>query len=512
MNAQTPKKLFAPTPQQAEILTFLADPGNGSLAIVARAGSGKTTTSLEIVNQEAKLRPNAEIVVCAYNKSIADEIKGKLVEAGHRGRNVQAATVHSLGFGLVRFAFDNPAIDKNKIESIVQSASLSTEPTVARICTEYAELVAKIVRVAKQAGVGFFPESDIADSRVWRDLMAHFDLDEIDDPEDAAAVVNAAMLVYKANLRDTARIDFDDMVLFPLIKNIRVRFQKDLILVDEAQDLSRTRQALVRKLLKPSGRLVIVGDDRQAIYGFSGADAEALHRLTAAVKAHTLPLSVSWRCGRSIIAKAQTIVPDIQPAPNAAEGRVIDIDALPGDLDAETAILCRNTAPLLTTAYGLLAAGIPCKVEGRDIGESLVALIRRWKVAQIDQLLHRVDTFQDRERQKFEAKGQDDKIEALNDRCEAVRAICNACIKDGKTLVSDVVEFVHKMFADNVEKVTTLCTYHRSKGREWNRVILVEHDKRCPSQYARQPWQKVQEDNLAYVAFTRAKETLAFLN
>lgn len=509
---QIAKTAPAPTPQQQAILGYLADPANGSLTILARAGTGKTTTSLLVVNQEAALRPNAEVVVCAYNKAIADEIRGKLIEAGHVGRNVQAATVHSLGNALVRFAFNNPVIDAKKIEALVASLALSPDPTHSRVAATYGELVARVVRVAKQAGVGFFPECPITDVRTWHDLMAHFDLDEIDDPEDSAGIVRAAQEVYSMSLRDVGRIDFDDMVLFPLIKNIRVRFQKDMILVDEAQDLSRTRQALVRKLLKPSGRMVIVGDDRQAIYGFSGADAQGLARLTATMNAKTLPLSISWRCAASVIRRAQTIVPDIQAAPGARQGEVINIEELPTDLDQETAILCRNTAPLISTAYGLLAKGTPCKVEGRDIGENLLTLIKRLKVKTLDQLLHRVDVYEDRERQKHEAKGQDDKIAALADHCDAIRAIGHACIKDGRTTVAELVEFVRAMFEDSPKGCVTLATYHRSKGREWERVILVEHDQRCPTKYARQPWQKEQERNLAYVAMTRAKHTLAFLN
>jgi superfamily I DNA/RNA helicase len=60
--------------------------------------------------------------------------------------------------------------------------------------------------------------------------------------------------------------------------------------------------------------------------------------------------------------------------------------------------------------------------------------------------------------------------------------------------------------------LVTLCTYHRSKGREWPRVFLIEHASRCPSPYAKQPWQKEQEQHLAYVAITRAQQTLAYWN
>ena len=74
-------------------------------------------------------------------------------------------------------------------------------------------------------------------------------------------------------------------------------------------------------------------------------------------------------------------------------------------------------------------------------------------------------------------------------------------------------EFIGSMFADDVTAmgILTLCTYHRSKGREWPRVMLIEHEARCPSKWAKQEWQKAQEANLAYVAITRAQETLVYV-
>jgi ATP-dependent exoDNAse (exonuclease V) beta subunit len=47
----------------------------------------------------------------------------------------------------------------------------------------------------------------------------------------------------------------------------------DLLLIDEAQDLSKCQQALAKKAGR---RLVFVGDPKQALYGFCGADSKSL--------------------------------------------------------------------------------------------------------------------------------------------------------------------------------------------------------------------------------------------
>ena len=110
------------------------------------------------------------------------------------------------------------------------------------------------------------------------------------------------------------------------------------------------------------------------------------------------------------------------------------------------------------------------------------------------------------------AKGDEAKAEEVEDKCGTIMEICNACITNGKTTVNDVKEFIERLFADGVTNCVILATYHRSKGREWPRVFLWEHNARCPSKAAKQDWQLRQEDNLAYVAVTRAMQTLVYIN
>src|SRR4029077_17901695 len=114
------------------------------------------------------------------------------------------------------------------------------------------------------------------------------------------------------------------------------------------------RRALVRKFLKPDGRMVVVGDDRQAIMGFAGASADAMDDLIKELQPTILPLTVTWRCPKAVVAEAQKLVPDILAADNAAVGKILMQAELTEQLEKTDAILCRNTAPLVTTAYGLI--------------------------------------------------------------------------------------------------------------------------------------------------------------
>lgn len=512
---------FAPTAQQAAFLTALTGTRD-HLALVARAGCGKTSTILMGVDAVARQQPRAEQLVCAFNKAIADEVGAKLKEAGHTDwRTVQAATLHSMGYGLLKFVF-KPTIEEKKVRMLVQQLATQAErltndrelDAAAQICDVYGQQVEALVRYAKGAGFGFFPDLPVGSVDAWHRLADHYDVNGLDDTSEADAVVAAAQEVYRRSLRQTDLIDFDDMILFPLIKNLRVKFGKDVIYLDEAQDLSRARQALARKFLKPgTGRMIVVGDDRQAIYGFTGADAEALPNLIRGLGAAVLPLSVTWRCPKAVVALAQQYVPDIEAADAAPEGTVGSIEELPEDLAPGDAVLCRNTAPLIAVAYSLIRQGKAARVEGRAIGDGLIALANRWRVKNIETLLTRLEAFEGREVEKALAKGNEAKAEEVQDKCETLRQVCSAVQLKGGQTVADVGAFIVELFADGADsnKVIVLATYHRSKGREWGRVFLWEHYTRCPSKAARQDWQKHQEENLSYVAITRAKEELWFV-
>lgn len=513
---------FAPTAQQAAFLSALTDT-QANLALVARAGCGKTSTILLGVDAVAAQYPRAEQLVCAFNKSIADEVGAKLKEAGHTDwRTVQAATLHSMGFGLLKFAF-KPQIDEKKVRILIAEAVAAGQQQQFASSADYngsverlglvleavGKQVEELVRYAKQSGVGYFADLPIDQDKTWQDLADHYDVDGLDDQPNA---FGAARVIYQRSLHQTDVIDFDDMILFPLIKNLRVKYGKDFIFLDEAQDLSRTRQELARRFLKPrTGRMIVVGDDRQAIYGFTGADAQALPNLIAELRCQVLPLTSTWRCPAAVVRLAQSYVPDIESAPGAAEGAVHYVSALPDDLAVGDAVLCRNTAPLIEAAYGLIRQGKAVRVEGRAIGDGLVALAQRWKVKTVDALLNKLDAYQEREVGKALAKDDEVRAEQVEDKCETLRQIAQAVIAKGQSSVDDVIAFIRMLFADGADNAIILATYHRSKGREWSRVFLWEHSLRCPSRAAKQQWQMEQEANLAYVAITRAKRELYFV-
>jgi superfamily I DNA/RNA helicase len=488
--------------------------GRGHACLRARAGTGKTSTIIASVLPYIKAFPTHEIAICAFGKAIQVEIADKLKKLDIDWKKCQAVTTHSLGFGLVRFAFKDVKVDNNKVRDLIRAEN---NP----VFDVFFGAISDLVHHAKLEGFGFFDDVQIGDTHAWYRMAEHFGINGFDDTTSMDKVVEAAQMIYRKSLDKTDVVDFDDMVLFPLVHNLRVRFGKDLIYLDEAQDTSRARRALVKKFLKPRGRLMIVGDDRQAIMGFAGASANALDELIDEMKAEVLPLTMTWRCPKAVVALAQRYVPDIQAADTAIEGSVVNVTELPEELRPTDSILCRNTAPLVEQAYALIRRGVACKVEGREIGTGLLRLVDRWKtIKTVTAFLDKLEDWQARESQKAIAKGKEEKVQEIADKCDTLRVICRAVQdkvskhRSGNASLDDVRVFISDLFSDDVTKqgLLTLCTYHRSKGREWPRVMLVEHSTRCPSPYAKQAWELRQEDNLAYVAITRSQCDLVFVN
>lgn len=518
-----------PTAQGLHFLDLLLTTDR-NIAVIARAGAGKTTLLMMAVDAYTPYHPSHQIVVCAYNKPIADEVDEKLKAKGYDWRQAQGSTVHRMGNSLCKFAF-RPETDEKKVWKLIDQKR-ETEPRTSPFWA-YGAQIQQLVSLGKQAAVGFFDHLHTEDRQTWYHLADYYDIGGFDSTVNIDEVVTCSIEIYKQSLAWTQVIDFDDMILLPLVVGLRVKYPYDLIMTDEAQDLSPARQALIKKFMNPRrGRLIVVGDPKQSIYGFSGADAAAMSNLITSMNMIECSLTVTWRCCSKVVELAKQIVPDLEAAPGAIEGEVrhqaelvsvADLRAKKGDPDTYTgilldelvpgrdAILCRNNAPLPSLAYKLIRAGIPAKIEGRKIGEGLAALVQRWDVKTTSALTNKLLDYKEREAGRHRAKGHDQKAEDVEDRVATILEIVAEVNRRGQTDVASVVQFIDKLFSDQTRGCVVLATYHKSKGREWDRVLLFEDASRCPSRAARQAWAREQEEHLQYVSRTRAKKVLVFV-
>lgn len=487
----------------------LASGKRSGINVIARAGCGKTYT----LEQIAKAVPDVEMQFLAYNKAIADELKG---------RGLRASTVHGAGYGAWKRMAPDCKMENDKVSLLLEAlqkelrekAMVTQEDSQrhllqnrAAFVEDSADFVKETVSKAKGAAFGFL--CSFEDTQKWFALVEYYGLDDLLEG-DLSSAIRLCIEIYRRSLaQDHELVDYDDMLLAPLVHNARI-WPKRLVLLDEAQDTNPARRAIALKMLAKNGVLVAVGDPRQAIYGFTGADSNSMDLIRDQLGSKELSLTRTYRCGKAIVEAAQRLVPDFEANDANNPGKVDRISALPS-FESSDAVLCRNTKPLVELAFSLLRKGIPCKVEGREIGNGLIALASRWKVKTLAQLRARLDTYRERETGKFLAKGQDMQAQNVEDKVESLLILMTRLQEEGKQSVSDLVSSLSGMFSDNIKGILTLSTIHKSKGREWKHVYILGANAYMPSPYAKKAWEKGQEENLMYVAITRAIEHLTFI-
>jgi len=493
------------SPQQQDIFTWFKT-GPQNLVVRARAGTGKTTTILEAINYA----PEQRILLAAFNKRIAEELTTKL-----RNPRAEAKTLHSVGFRFVREQWPGVKVDGDRgfrlakqgwamwvktvkkdtrpLEVIQENAPRDHNPLFA--------LIARLASIGKNVGVHT--------AAGLEDVAYEYNTVPENGLSDTYTVANVAQCAAEAILLAKDRdgsIDFDDMIFLPLVHGwLRPVYQ--LTVVDEAQDMNSTQLSMAMQITR--GRIAVVGDDRQAIYGFRGADSNAIDRLKTELQAGELPLTITYRCPQAVVAEAAKLVPDYTAAPEAPAGtlRKSTEDKMMDEAAAGDFILSRINAPLARVCLGLLRAGKAARIEGRDIAKTLITLIRKQRTDSIPECLGRLQVWADRETAKLTATGKPSaqaRIDFIQDQVETLTAL-----SDGLADVPELITRIETMFADAAasQAVIVCSSVHRAKGLEANRVFILAETLYCGGRRLEEP----EEANIHYVALTRAKDTLVIV-
>jgi hypothetical protein len=216
-----------------------------------------------------------------------------------------------------------------------------------------------------------------------------------------------------------------------------------------------------------------------------------------------LPLSVTYRCARAIVAVAKRIVPDLEAAPHAVEGEVSATSwaamvegAAPGDF-----VLSRTNAPLIGLCMQFLAEGRRASIQGKDLAKDLLSMLRRSKAANVDAFLVYLDAWAGAETRRMLArKPVAGDTGAIDDKVTCLRTLC-----EGAQSIAEVTARIESLFSDddNAARIV-LSTTHKAKGLERDRVWMLA------GTYAR-GMDSDEGQNLYYVAVTRARKALVMV-
>lgn len=494
--------------------------------IRAFAGCAKTTTLQMLCEALPKDLPILYLVFNVKNKKEAEK---------RFPSNVTVMTMNGLGHRAWGRAMGaRLTIDERKLGKLVTAAFEAERFSEG---PETWNLTRELVTAAMQAGLvpsDFAPRKGLTEDNAesWGDLADDI---PIYDREERAQAIHFARAALVASVKQSfvGTISFDDQIYCSaMFGGVFPRF--GTVLVDEAQDQSKMNIRMINRCA--AGRLIIVGDEKQGIYLWRGAEANAMEQIRA-LRTEWLDLTLpeTFRCAKLIVERQQKHAPGfraysankegsfhILPEPEPTlEGldfvkpetwKWLDVEKRsPCKQLPEQAILCRNNAPLLSMAFKLLRSGTPCVMLGRDIGKGLIALAK--KLMPLDDIpaatcAMLINEWRNSEASLAKANGKDAKIAGIEDRAECLLAVLDsASVKTSGELRSAL----ERLFARDTGRVT-LSTIHRAKGLEWD-VVLHLDPFRIPSRFAQgNPAQLQQEMNLKYVAETRTKSVLIEAN
>lgn len=486
---------------QSAIFDFFVN-GTGNGVVEAVAGSGKTTTLVEGLKRWKAANPTKRAAFVCFNKNIATELQAK-VPAG-----VDAGTLHSAGFRALKGTFKGIKVDDRKLYGYAE--------TLARGVGAPFEVQRGVEEdLARAYGLLKGTMTNLADGEACDDTLAAYGVDL------KYHVISIPLLPKLDTLmrQDTTRCTFDEMLSFVVDHRLPMQ-QYDLVCVDESQDMNLLQIELLKAMVKPGGRFCAVGDTHQSIYAFRGADTEAMNRIRAEFHVpaeNEMPLSITYRCPRLVVEAAQEFVSHIRASDTAAEGAIVHADAkdlektLLEMTDADMAI-CRCNGPLVSCALKLIKKGRKATVRGRDIGKGLTKLIKdlaRKHDGSINGLIKAVMDWQEREVQRFVAAKKQSQAQMAADRADTLVALC-----EGAHEIAEVESRITSIFSDDQGDGVMMSSVHKSKGLEAAKVVWLnpgigeffaakarENGNEAAAQ---------QEENLMYVAITRAKETLVY--
>lgn len=502
-------------PDQREAVTV---PG-GPLAIIAAPGSGKTTVLTRRIAYRIATDPDVHaqhVLALTFTSQAASELHRRLRRVGLRDR-IEAGTFHAVALRLLRQrAADNglPAInivgDRTRLlNEAMRQLSSTLDPFVVMSELDWCRARRILPReygvAAKQAG--------------RRTNLTGAQLSAVGE---AYATVKTRRGV----------VDFDDLleqcVQFMVTDKLwaaGVRWRYRHLFVDEGQDLNPLQHAVLESIRDGRADVCIVGDPRQAIFGFNGADPSIMNGVDRLYPGVTIVrLQRNYRCSPQIINSARTVLEHAEQSDDsiavAADGpavRVLDFPTDTAESDGiarlvrdvvgahqlwrSCAVLARTTAQLNVVGDALSAAGVPINMQGRAGNERALGNAIREASAQrgatelgawIDGVI---------------TEGSTDSV-----RARVAEAADRYLANPGGMSFRAWVE-LHSPFDDLEDAdpgdAVDLLTFHASKGREWQRVFVIGVEfGLVPHTSAVTPAQRDEEARLLYVACTRAREEL----
>lgn len=480
--------------------------GTGNLVIEACAGAGKTSTIVESL----KLIPeNKKILFIAFNKSIVSELQNRVGDKS----NVTITTMHALGFKMLRSKIGSRArikINEFKYNSYVQNNMRDVFKRLHTPVSKQHKFVNNVIDMLNY-GRNYLASS----SKEMKEVADKFNL-AISDEE-----LSIVMKVMEWGKKNIGEIDFTDMVWLPNALNISPKYDTyDFIMLDEAQDANLAQIGTFLKCKKLGTRVIAVGDENQSIYGFCGASKDSFSKLKNLPNTQTLPLSISYRCPKQVVALAKEYSDNIEASDTAAEG-VINYETPISEIQDGGMVVCRNNAPLIKLYFDLIKSGKKAYLKGEQgLFEGVIKSVTKIENNMLstdfandgilprmyEELLDARDKMCNCLKISKRDASTSSAILQMYDKIQTVEIL-----SEGLKTRNELLDRINSINKSSDKDGICLSSIHKAKGLEADNVYIL-CPSLMPSKNAKKDWEKTEENNLIYVAYTRAKKTLSFLS
>lgn len=373
-------------------------PEDGNLRVQATAGSGKTTALVALAASllRSGLDP-ATLIVTTFARKAADEIQSRLLSVvPTSAREMNLSTWHGLALRVLRARGEKWDVSKCVDMPVARRSSVT--PSFNQIWRDVIGWEA-IEALNGRKGLDLTKKQSDPVRDAYRlaranGLFVEDVLSSDSMPQPITGLLKTAWSMYNELKAVYGVWDWDDVLYrWREVLQSAPRQTALTVLVDEAQDNSKLQLEIAQSLAShPDGRLVLVGDSRQAIHTWRGAWPELFIEAEELLGATTRYLKRTYRCPRSVVDLANKSVDGETwaegPAAWAHKETAGIVTAQQGESPAEIyervtsgespdkfAILCRTNAEVGAAALQLLAAGVNAKAVGqRNLLKHRVAL------------------------------------------------------------------------------------------------------------------------------------------
>lgn len=494
---------FVPSKYQEKFFDFIQH-GVGNAVIEAKAGAGKTQTAIASI----KLIPkDQKCLFIAFNKSIADELNERLKSRS----NCIARTTHSLGFLMLRRNLGSDIeVDEYKYRKYVKNniGKITTASEFIRTRQQIEEYIDNITMLID------FSRFNLAQSE--KEINEVAQKYSIPVSFDECAITQKCLEWGKEH---TETIDYTDMIWLPVELSLApMGLTYDWVYIDESQDLSICSTQLFLKCIKRGGRFVSIGDPDQSINLFAGSSEDAFNFMKEYPNTTLFELPISYRCAKNIVTFANQLVPNMFARDESPEGIIVR-NCHVRDIKEGDMVLCRSKAPLVKLYVKLLRKNINCYIKGQDIGANLIKELEKIQQEDLntdltaDGVFVRLwDKFFTERNKLMQTRGLDFDDATLSSHMMDKYDVINTLLilAEKYKTKTDLIKHIKEIFQEDSTGVC-LSTIHKAKGLEAENVYILCHST-MPSKLAVHDWEKLQEQNLMYVAYTRAKNLLGFVS